>query len=199
MAPAPLATTDDLDDRGIAWDNQILAETYLAVASAAVRDAAGCPISAQTSTLQLYGDGGPWLRLPGQPVRSITSVTFNGKTLVAGTDYQLIDGSLYRPWGWEVCAPLPKPVTVVLAHGLLEAPADVVDLVCRMAGTAIWLAGAEDDGSGLTVDRPSSERIGDYSVTYDRESGSTEMELAARTRARLAARFGSGAAMVTTR
>lgn len=197
MALAPLATTDDLDARTITWDDQILAETYLAVASAAVRDAAGVPISRVTSTVSLYGLGGQWLRLPGPPIVSVATVVLDGDTL---TDWALVDGWLFRQCGWEACGPVPMPAVVTYTHGLAEVPADVVDLVCRMTASALLAASSEADGSGLAVDRIVSERLGDYAVTYDQASGATEMELADRTRDRLRARFGGGtAAMVRSR
>ncbi|MFB4320668.1 hypothetical protein [Actinomadura sp. 21ATH] len=200
MALAPLATTADLDARRIAWDDEQLAETYLGVASAAVRDAAGVPISRVTSTVALYGDGSSWLRLPGPPIVSVTSVVLDGETVAPDGDggYALIDGRLFRPYGWGVCAPVPRPVTVTYVHGLAEVPADVVDLVCRMAATAIVLAGEEDDGSGLAVSNIAAERLGDYAVTYNGESGTTEMELSDRTRSRLSNRFGGAGAQVVT-
>lgn len=197
MTLPPLATTDDLDARTITWDDQALAETYLAVASAAVRDAAGVPISQTTSTVSLFGDGGQWLRLPGPPVVSVASVTLDGEAL---DDWALVDGFAFRPCGWTVCGPLPVPAVVTYTHGLADVPADVVDLVCRMAASAILLAEGGEGGSGLVVDRVVSERLGDYAVTYDKASGTTEMELAAFTRDRLRSRFGgTSAAMVGTR
>jgi hypothetical protein len=194
---AALATTDDLDVRTITWDDQALAETYLAVASAAVRDAAGVPISRVTSTVSLYGDGGQWLRLPGPPVVSVASAVLDAETL---TDYALVQGFLFRQRGWTVCGPLPKPAVITYTHGLADVPADIVDLVCRMTASALVAATSEADGSGLAVNRIVSERLGDYAVTYDKASGATEMELAQMTRDRLRARFGGGAAaMVGTR
>ncbi|MEU9839739.1 hypothetical protein AB0C69_11015 [Actinomadura sp. NPDC048032] len=200
MALPPLATTDDLDARTITWDDQRLAETYLAVASAAVRDAAGVPISQTTSTVPLFGDGGQWLRLPGPPVVSVASVVLDGDALIPGEDWALVDGFLFRMCGWTVDGPQPKAFEVTYTHGLPDVPADVVDLVCRMAGAAIKLAEQDEGGAGLVVDRIVSERLGDYAVTYDKAAGATEMELSDRTRDRLRARFGGGsAAMVGTR
>lgn len=197
MTLAPLATTDDMNARTITWDDQTLAETYLAVASASVRDAAGVPISRVTSTVNLFGDAGQWLRLPGPPVVSVASVVLDGETL---TDWALADGALFRVCGWRALGPLPMPAIVTLTHGLADVPADVVDLVCRMAGSAILLAEQSEGGSGLVVDRVVSARLGDYAVTYDKASGATEMELAQFTRDRLRSRFGgTSAAMVGTR
>jgi hypothetical protein len=200
MALDPLATTADLDARGIAWGDQVLAETYLAVASSAIRDAAGSAISSVTSTLSLFADGcSTDLRLPGGPVTAVASVVLNGTTLTAGTHYVRMDQVLYRPGGWQSTGPLPVPVAVTYTHGLAEVPADIVDLVCRMTASALVAASASDDGAGLATGNVVSERLGDYSVTYSPDSGVTEMELSARTFARLRSRFGSGAAMVTAR
>jgi hypothetical protein len=197
MALDPLATTTDLDARGIAWGDQVLAETYLAVASSAIRDAAGCPISEVTSTVEVWpGNGGPDLRLPVSPVTSVTAVVLDGTTLTQGTDYVLRQGALYRPCGWLSCGVLPRPVTATVVHGLAEVPADLVDLVCRMASAALVAASASDDGAGLATGSVVSERLGDYSVTYSPDSGATEMELSKRTFDRIRARFGGGAAMV---
>lgn len=197
---APLATTDDLDARTIAWDDQTLAETYLNVASAAVRDAAGVPISRVTSTVALVGDCSPWLSLPGPPVVSVSSVNLGDEALTEGTDWALSGGLLFRVYGWRAAGLLPAPVTVTYTHGLAEVPADIVDLVCRMTASALVAAASEEDGAGLAVDRIVSERLGDYAVTYDKASGATEMELSSMTRDRLRSRFGGGsAAMVVTR
>ena len=199
MTLPPLATTDDLVARTITWDDQTLAETYLAVASASVRDAAGVPISRVTSTVPLFGDGGQWLRLPGPPVSSVASVVLDGVTVDVG-EYALVDGYLFRACGWLASGALPGPAVVTYTHGFAEVPADVVDLVARMAGAAIKLAEQDTGGAGLVVDRVVSERLGDYAVTYDSSAGTTEMELAQATRDRLRSRFGGGTvAMVGSR
>jgi hypothetical protein len=196
---APLATTADLTARGVTVDpaDATVYATYLDVASAAVRDAAGSPISSTTSTVSgLYGDGDR-LMLPGPPVTAVTTVTIDGTTV---TDYKLIDGSLYRDCWWlSPTTGCPAPVTVTYTHGLPQVPADVVDLVCRMTISAVVAAISASDGSGLAVNDVASERLGDYSVTYNSEAGVTEMELSDRTRARLRARFGDSVGMVRTR
>ena len=200
MALDPLATTADLDDRTIAWTDQALAEKYLAVASAAIRDAAGCAISSVTSTVNLFADGcGPELRLPGGPVTAVTTVILNGVTLTAGTHYAVRNEVLYRPGGWQSHGLLPVPVTVTWTHGLPEVPEDIVDLVCRMTTSALNAASASDDGAGLATGNVMSERLGDYYVMYTAAQGVTEMELSPRTKDRIRARFGVGAAMVQSR
>jgi hypothetical protein len=85
-------------------------------------------------------------------------------------------------------------VTLTMTHGLDPVPADIVDLVCRMAAQAL-LAFRGGDPAPRQV---SSERIGDYSVTYaDTESG--VMSLTTYQANKLAARFGNGAGMVKLR
>jgi hypothetical protein len=105
----------------------------------------------------------------------------------AVTDYRLLGGSLVRPCGFRESA----PVTVTYTHGLPTVPADVVDLVCRLVGQELAAL-----RSGETASRAiSSERIGDYSVTYaDTETGT--MVLSDFQCNRLAARFGNGAGVV---
>lgn len=200
MALDPLATTDDLDTRTIAWDDQTLAEEYLAVASSAIRDAAGCAISSVTSTVSLFADGCDTdLRLPGGPVTAVTSVVLDGVTLTQGLHYVLRNGALYRPSGWQSSGFLPAAAVVTYTHGLAEIPRDIVDLACRMTASALVAASASEDGSGLATGNVVSERLGDYYVQYNPDSGVTEMELSAKTFARIRARFGSGTAMVTSR
>ncbi len=202
MALDPLATTADLDARTIVWDDQTLADTYLDVASTAVRDAAGCPISSVTSTVDLWAeDCSTDLRLPGGPVTAVASVVLDGTTLTEGTNYVLRQGALYRPCGWLSRRTLPDPVTVTWTHGLTPVPADIVDLVCRMTASALGLAALSDNGQGLAVGQQvQNERLGDYSVTFFQNPGETEMVLSDHLRERLRARFGvGGARMVTSR
>lgn len=189
-----LAGLADLDARGIVYgEDSTLAVTYLEVASAAVQDAAGCPIVRQTSTVRLYGDG-TRLVLPGSPIVSVASVVLDGETV---TDWKLRPGGLFRACGWADSDRVsPSPTDVTYTYGLTDVPADIVDMVCRMAAAALVAATSEDDGSGLAVNNITQERLGQYAVTYNAESGATEMELSERTRNRLAARFGGGAAMV---
>jgi hypothetical protein len=178
-----LATIADLEARGItvSESNEATANTYLAVASAAIRDAAGSNISQTTVTVTLDGTCGQRLRLPGAPVTAVHSVTLDE---VPVTDAKVSNGSLWRSAGWS-----GDEVSVTYTYGLPTVPADIVDLTCRLAANAL---GGDPAGRQVT-----SERIGDYSVTYaDTETGT--LSLSADQRNRLAARFGTGAAMVGT-
>ncbi|MFF8942839.1 hypothetical protein ACF1A5_11320 [Streptomyces sp. NPDC014864] len=118
------------------------------------------------------------LHLPGKPVTAVSAVSIDG---VACTDWTLVSGALARPHGFAE----GTAVEVTYTHGLPAVPADIVDLVCRLAGQAlVALRAGEPMGRAVT-----SERIGDYSVTYaDSETGG--MSLSDFQRNRLAARFG---------
>jgi hypothetical protein len=185
MALAPLASVADLEARGVTIDPSEVAtvNVFLDVASSLVREAAGSPISETTSTVVLEGERISRLRLPGPPIRSVSEVLVDGQAV---TGWKLASGALYGAAGWRPgCEPSDVEVTYV--HGLPTVPADIVDLVCRLAGQEL---SAFRSGEGVSR-AVQSERIGDYQVTYaDTESGT--MILTAFQRERLAARFGGG-------
>lgn len=191
----PLATVADITARGVTIDEAEvpLVETYLESASAAVRDAAGTPISRATSTVALPAPAGAWLRLPALPVVDVAAVTADGEE-VGG--WRLIGHRLHRGAGWG-CTPVE--VAVTYTHGLAEVPADIVDLVCRIAVQTLIAHRGEADGTGIAAGDIRSERIGDYSVTYGDDGSITELELSERLTERLRGRFGGGAAVVGAR
>ncbi|WP_086809818.1 hypothetical protein [Streptomyces reticuliscabiei] len=198
MALDPLATVADLEALGMTVDASevAIAGQYLAVASAAVREAAGSPISETTSTLTLEGEADQRLRLPGLPVTAVASVKIDG---VAVTDWRLRSQRLWRAAGWTGCDG-PSEVEVTQTHGLAVVPADIVDLVCRMVAGALKAYRAAEDGSGLAVDKViTSERIGDYAVTFANDGRISEMDLPQYWRERLEARFGGGIDLVRSR
>ncbi|MFH8805482.1 hypothetical protein ACH4F6_39075 [Streptomyces sp. NPDC017936] len=197
MALAPLATVDDLEARGLAVDaaETNIVNVYLRVASAAVREAAGTAISRTTSTITLEGESGQRLTLPGPPIVSVDVVTVDGRPV---TDWRLRSGRLWRAAGWTGCE--PSDIEVTYTHGLAEVPEDIVDLVCRMAAAALVAYRSEDGGTGLAADKEvTSERLGDWSVTYGADGRITEMELPQHWRERLAARFGGGITALRSR
>ncbi|MGH3933644.1 MAG: hypothetical protein ACRDS1_01445 [Pseudonocardiaceae bacterium] len=199
MALAALATATDLAERGVTLNpgEQDLAATYLAIASAAVREAARVPISETTSTVGLEGKCGRWLALPGLPVTAVAAVELDSEAI---TDWRLRSHALWRPDGWQAVHGEPSEVTVTYTHGLPEVPADIVDLVCRLATAALVAWRANPDGSGLAASNIQSERIGDYSVVYNQQGVRlTEMELPERIREQLAARFGGNVAVLGSR
>lgn len=197
MALAPLATVADLTARGLTIDpsETAIVNVYLDVASTAVRTAAGVPISQTTSTVTLEGEASHWLSLPGPPVTAVASVELDG---VPVTDFKLRSSRLWRACGWsDPCE--PSEVEVTQTHGLPTVPADIVDLVCRIAAAALVAFRSQPDGEGLAAKDVRSERIGDYAVTYGDGGRITEMELPDYLRAQLRARFGGGVAVVRSR
>ncbi|MGH3784325.1 MAG: hypothetical protein ACRDRO_27815 [Pseudonocardiaceae bacterium] len=198
MSLAPLATRLDLSKAGVtlAPGEQDLVDQYLAVSAATIREAAGVPISQTTSTVDIEGTVHQWLRPPGVPVTAVASASIDG---VAVTDYVLRSGQLWRALGWSDWL-TPSLVELVYTHGLSTVPADIVDLNCRMAMTALVVWRAAADGSGLvTTGVERQETLGDYSVTYGSTGVITEMMLPSQIREQLAARFGGGVSLVGSR
>lgn len=197
MTLAALATLADLTARGltVTAEEETVAETYLDVASTAVREAAGVPISQTTSTVALEGEATQWLSLPGPPIVSVASVEIDGEAV---TDWLLRSHRLWRRCGWSPGCD-PSEVEVVQTHGLTPVPSDIVDLVCRIAATALADYRADVEGAGLAAGDIRSERIGDYAVSYGSHGLITSMELPDYLRERLAARFGGGVSLLRSR
>jgi hypothetical protein len=195
MALAPLATVADLAARGVTVDasEADAVATFLDVASATVRDAAGSPISETASTVVLEGDRGYRLRLPGLPVSAVTEVKLDGEVI---TDWTLRSGAILRDAGWQTGC-IPSEVTVTYTHGLPEVPEDIIDLVCRLAAKSLVALRETPDGTGIADRALVSERIGDYSAVYTYATPLySDAEIPDYLRARLAARFGGGAGTV---
>jgi hypothetical protein len=193
MSLPNLAVSADLTARGITPTG--VHTTMLAVASSVVREAAGGPVLAATSTVTLWAtDASQWLPLPGCPVTSVSAVVHDGDTLAA-TDYKLVDGKLwgFTPWGND-CEPISTVVT--LTAGYATVPAWVVNLVCDL--TILGAAAAPD---GAHDPRVIAERIDDYAVTFapGAEAVASVMELPALTKRALRARFGGGVGVVSHR
>lgn len=189
MALATLAVAADLSARGIPITNTTGVAAMLAAASAAVREAAGCAITKLTSTVTMSTDQSRRIELPARPVHSVTTVVLDGVTLVSGTDYYLRGSSLWRDTPWHLRDEIPGVLTVTFVHGLDEIPADVVDLVCALAGAGLAAITA---GYASTVGKE-YESIDDYRVGYTTgaDAVASLMEIPERTRASLRRRFGS--------
>lgn len=196
MALPALATLDDLGYRGVdTLTNAPLAARLLASASEAVRSAARHPILRTTSTVDLQGPSSPWLPLPAPPVSAVSAVAVDGASV---TGWRLFPGGrLLHPdgtgcqWSAPGCLSL---VTVTYTHGLVEVPADVVDLVCGLvAGALSRVSGGYDPGIGV-VSVQVDDAQEQYAVGADARSGA--MELPHSTRAWLESRFASPAYVV---
>lgn len=196
MALAPLATVADLSALGIDTTNSALVDSLLTSVSAAVRDAAGVPISRTISTVTMWTEASRRIELPARPVHSVTDVTLDGEPV---TDYVVRGSSLWRTCLWQAHNAIPGELTLTFDHGLDEVPADIVKMVCTFVA-----AGLNEVEEGIGEGRGlSSERIDDYQASFTR--GDDELvdktELPERTRRRLRQRFGGASATVlgTTR
>jgi hypothetical protein len=189
----PLATVGDLVARDITVNGT--AATMLAVASSAVRGAAGSPISQVTSTITYTGwRYDRYLRLIGPPVTAVTAVEWGGTVI---EDWRFVaDGRLWRRCGWGVDDG-PCDVVVTQTHGLPTVPPEIVDLVCSYTAAGI---AASADGYETHAGKV-AERIDDYSVTWAQgaEAVATVMEIPEGTRRWLSSMFGGSAAVVPTR
>lgn len=189
MALEPLAAVADLTARGIDTSDEVKVNALLASASATIRDAAGCVISALTATVSIPGTVERWLEVPGWAVRSVASAEIDG---VEVTDFRLVGGKLWRACGWQSdCG--PSVVTMTYTQGLAEVPADLVDLCCSLVAAGLAAAeNAYDPERSLAY-----ERIDDHQVGYRQgdEEVVSPMLLPPRTRAWLASRFNTGVAV----
>lgn len=105
------------------------------------------------------------------PVTSITSVVEDGVTLIEGVDYKLGNhGVLHRVnalWAYGV-----QNIVVTYTHGYAVIP-DIARIVCMRIASRVYQAGrrsAETSG----VPGVSSKTLGDFSVSYEGESGSND-------------------------
>lgn len=195
----PLASAADLTARGITVDSSetAIVATFLDEASTAVRQAAGVPISATTSTVVLAGTCERHLRLPGQPVREVTAASIDGDAI---TDWKLTaEGMLWRRCGWQPTDE-PASVSVTQEHGLPVVPTDIVGMVCSMVAMALRLVRSSTDGTGAAPvpQDVTSISIDDYRVAFrqDGDRNVTVFTIPDRVQKRLRARFGGGASML---
>lgn len=195
MALDPLATTADLQQRGIT-DGAL--DIALAVASALIRDAAGCAISEEISTVQVTGTSGALLALPG-PVTDVSAVSITAPIRIGYPvwsttliDFQILPNGLWRECGWSLSG--VSKVTVTYTHGLATIPVDLVDFTCTLAKA--WLD-HQSEGGGSTAGL-SSVRIDDAAEAYTAEAAGqlSPVFIPDATRQWLGRRFGSSVAVV---
>src|SRR5690625_6304226 len=91
MALEPLASVSDLSVYNVDTSDTALVERLLESVSAAVRDAAGVPITKTTSTVTMWTEPSKRVELPALPVQSVDEVRLNGEL---GTRCVLRGGSL---------------------------------------------------------------------------------------------------------
>jgi len=194
VALQELATVADLEARGITPPDDVDAASFLDSAAAAVRNAAGVPITRETVTVTIPGTDEVYLDLPCQPVVSVADVLLDDTPV---SDWKLVGGRLWRRFGWEAVCGEPSNVTLAITGGLLEVDKDIVDLVCSMAAYGMNLAAGGDyatqgDLVSVSID-DYTEQHGNYAAK-DRLAG--PMELPEATRERLRARFGGSVTSV---
>lgn len=190
----PLATQADLAKRGITVPSDKDVATLIESASAAIRDAAGCPIALTESTVEVLTE--PFIDLPGIPIRSVSSVMADGQQIEDGWLLVPIDGQLVIDP--RLARTLPLTITVTYEHGITVVPQDIVDLVCGMVSIAAPLDGDEYGSSG----RITNVRLGDYSETRTAPKGAdspSPFTLPDSVRDRLRARFRGSVALIGSR
>lgn len=179
-------------------DEAATVSELIASASSAITSAAGAPIVAATSTITVLGLGEQLLNLPGAPVRRVDEVLVDGK-LLEPTAYRVTNTGIYRPEGWACGRVLPT-ITITYFHGLDEVPRDVQSLCASMV--IAGLIASREGGWELQNGRVSSIGIDDYREGYATSGEGIEqvtpMDLPARTRKALKARFGGSVAVVNS-
>jgi len=188
----PLAAAADLP---ASWTDNTKKAKALAIASDAIREAAGVPISRATATIELDGDHETLLRLPG-PIVSVDAVAIDG---TAVTDWRKRAEGLWRRHGWTDHRCLHdegSTVTITYTFGLSEVPADIADLCIQLA--VAWLQ--HDAEGGGSMAGLQSVRLDDAQETYTPEAAGqvSPVFIPETTRQWLRARFNtlSGAAVV---
>lgn len=153
-------------------------------------------ISRATSTfvVPVTSPGSHWIDLPVAPAVAVESVSVGG---VDVDGWRLIGNAVWSPRPWADCVPAAAVVTAV--HGYDPVPADIVLLVCELAGAVV--AAATEGGGVETRLGVQSERIDDYSVTFETGKGGavSVLDLPERSRAALRRRFGGGAFVTGSR
>lgn len=191
MALDPLATVDDLPAGALGTPEEQAAA--LEVASALIRDAAGCPISQVTATILLVADSANLVSLP-IPTSEVASVTPVGGSALSASSYVAMPEGLWSSCGWGYG---PTPLHVDCTFGLPVVPPDIVDLAVALAMT--WLQHhinpTSESPAGVT-----SIRLDDAAETYsDEHAGQvTPVYVPEKTADWLRQRFGGGVTVVST-
>lgn len=161
MPLASLATVADLEGRlgrTFTVAESARATLLLADASAAVRAYTGQQFTAATSTVRLAVRNGA-VRLPQRPVSDVDTVVDTDANDVTFTwhagDVVHVTADVPDSWAWEPRTSGLSHVDVTYTHGYDEIPAEVVAVVCQIAGRAF---GRPADQAGVT-----QESIDDYS------------------------------------
>ena len=186
-----LATLQDLRKYGIDVPDNTVALSLLDSVSAAVRDAAGCPITMGEWTVDLPGEQSRKLDLPCRAVRAVSKVLVDGRPI---EDWRLFGSSLYRAEPWSPFGGIPSTVTVTFQGGWDPVPEDIVRLVCSYvaAGLHQLADGGPGAHSGIAY-----ERLDDAQVGYTHDGTQIDAtELPEATRRSLRNRFGANVSSI---
>lgn len=146
MAHPPLATPEQARRiTGQPFPDEHQACLAMAVASAAVRNHCGWPISEHTADVVVDGDGGQILQLPCLHLTDVDAVEIHGRSV---HDWMWsATGQLHRAAGWPAGF---RSVRVVYTAGYGLVPDEVVAVVCTLAsmastpsGVAGWTVGGQ--------------------------------------------------------
>jgi len=125
------------------------------------------------------------------PVRSVDTVKVNGTTLTPVTEwYWDGDDSVYAVSGYTTTTLKYAVMEVTYTHGATAIPADLVQITCALVLQAfqqLKRTGSMDPGA------LQSERIDDYSVSYQAGSSAPGMSVPPAVAERLRAKYGRGA------
>ena len=186
-----LATLQDLRKYGIDVPDNTVALSLLNSVSAAVRDAAGCPITFGEWTVDLPGEQSRKLDLPCRSVRDVSKVLVDGRSI---DDWKLFGSSLYRSEPWSPFGGIPSTVTVTFRGGWDPVPEDIVRLVCSY--TAAGLHQLADGGPGAHAGI-AYKRLDDAQVGYVQDGARIDVtELPAATKRSLRNRFGANVSSI---
>ncbi|PLS25965.1 hypothetical protein [Bifidobacterium parmae] len=184
----PLATLEDLDAYKVDYSavGADMAGRLLSSVSAAIRDAAGGPISRCDVTVTIPSEASRKLDLPCRPVNRVTHVLVDGEET---DDWTLLGSSLYRDVMWGPPNGIPLPVTVTMSIGQDPVPEDIVRLACSMV--AAGLHQQAEGGPGANVGK-AYERVDDFQIGYQQGTATVidATELPEATKRSLRARFG---------
>lgn len=159
---ASLATTDDLEARlGSTLADEDRAQAVLDDVSAVVRAYTGQQFTQEETTARLRSRNGI-VKLPQGPVTAVATVeNVDGNTVEftwdAGSQVSLAGFEFSRSFEVEPYRSRSIWVDVTYTHGYETVPADIVAVVCQMAGRAY---GRTADSAGVT-----QESIAGYSYS----------------------------------
>lgn len=196
----PFATVADLASRGYTYTvTDAVATAALEDASDALRDEIGWQVypTAQASIQYLNGSHTckayemEHVHLPGQPLRSITSVTMVGQT-VDPSYYELVNdvlivGAAYWYYVQNVGPHwLPVPIVITYEVGYDTPPTELTRWACVIAAQALNQA-EQNLSPGAT---PASLGVDDFKVAFSAQQQAGELPIPQRVLDRLRSRYG---------